>query len=301
MPASPLSGPAGLLGATALLHVALAVACGVALVLGWGGTLTGVPAALKPFKFMVSAAVMLAALAVLLPRMTLGPFGRWLFAGVVAGTLVVESGCILVQAARGTTSHFNTATAFDAAVWSTMASAIALLTLAMLGAALVATARPLHMPGLLAAAWRAGLWIFLFAAASGYGMAGRGQHTVGAPDGGAGLPLLNWSLTHGDLRVSHFLALHALQALPLLAWGLLALPVPNLGRGLVLGAATLLLAAAALLSFAQALGGRPLLRGAHASRFLDAAPPSVGGPGNDGHDGLARARGAPPGDGVRRL
>ena len=44
------------------------------------------------------------------------------------------------------------------------------------------------------------------------------KHTIGAEDGGAGLPLFNWSTGDGDLRVAHFFAVHSLQTIPLVSY-----------------------------------------------------------------------------------
>jgi hypothetical protein len=86
-----------------------------------------------------------------------------------------------------------------------------------------------------------------------------GAHTVGGPDGGAGLPVTGWSRAHGDVRVAHFIGLHAMQLLPAAAW-----LVGPLGSATRRRRAVLLMAAGYFTLFAvllaQALAGQALLQ-----------------------------------------
>ena len=132
--------------------------------------------------------------------------------------MLLEIVCIILQSARGTSSHFNNASPFDAMIFSVMGITIVLNTIAMvifLGdhpARYAAETRRLHL-GI-----RLGVAIFLLASLQGGLIVGNNAHTVGAPDGGPGLPFVNWSTSAGDLRIAHFFGMHALQALPLLGF-----------------------------------------------------------------------------------
>ncbi|MGW7515402.1 hypothetical protein ACWGJ2_07390 [Streptomyces sp. NPDC054796] len=188
-------------------------------------TLLGSPVWLKPLKFSVSFAaygLSLAWLLSLIPgrRRTVGAASAALVA-----TATTEMVIIVFQTARGRRSHFNTETPFDATLFEVMGGTIALFWGATLLVAVLLARVP--FPDRAAAlALRAGLLIALAGMAVGVLMTlpqqaapaleASGAHAVGVPDGGPGMPLTGWSTTGGDLRIPHFVGMHALQALPLL-------------------------------------------------------------------------------------
>ena len=169
--------------------------------------------------------------------------------------------CIILQAARGTTSHFNVKTAFDGAVFSTMGLMIAINTMLVLLALVLFFGRTAPLPRAFLWGIRLGLLLFFLASIEGMAMIAQMAHTVGQPDGGPGLPVVNWSTRAGDLRVAHFLGFHALQILPLFGYWLSRprkqLPQQRQMAYLLIVAA--LYTSAGVLLFLQAMSGRPLI------------------------------------------
>jgi hypothetical protein len=242
-------------------------------------TITGAPAWMKPLKFAISIAIYGATLLWMLTFIPERPRFVAVISWGVLLALGLEMALIVIQVVRNTTSHFNQATPFDAAVFSTMGSLIAgLWVLNAIVAFLLARRRFAEAP----IVWgvRLGLVAGLLGMAVAFLMtlptpeqdallaatgssAIVGAHAVGVVDGGPGLPLVGWSTEGGDLRVAHFVGLHALQVLPLVGLALVHFApawLPMRDRARLVGIAAASWITLIILLAWQAMRGQSLVR-----------------------------------------
>ena len=195
-------------------------------------TVLGQPTWAKTTKFSLSLVLYSSTMLWIFGYDTLRPRLSRFILSASAYILGFEMILMIFQGARAVPMHFNNITPFDATLFSIMGATITLLW--FVNALGVAVLLVQQIPSR-AFAWslRLGLIIALVGMMEGFMMtsptsaqmallqAGQhsamiGAHTVGAPDGGPGLPLLGWSTTNGDLRIGHFVGLHGLQIIPLL-------------------------------------------------------------------------------------
>jgi hypothetical protein len=254
----------------------LAVVCAVALVVD-PRTLDGAPLWAKPLKFSLSVLIYSVTLSWLIGQVRRGRRVVGGAATVAAIFLMVEMVIIVGVAAAGGSSHFNVSTPIATTLWTIMATSIVLVWLATLVVAGVLFRAQLGDRARTLAI-RAGLVLALVGMALGFLMTSptaqqlddfqgvAGAHTVGVPDGGAGLFLLGWSTEAGDLRIPHFVGMHALQLIPLAALVLevAARRVPALRapavRARLMWVAIGLYAGVLVLLTAQALAGQSIVR-----------------------------------------
>lgn len=215
-------------------RTALAIGAGVsaiALVIALVGLIadqtliSGSPAWMKPAKFAFSITVYLLTLRWILSFVPGHRRLQTVLASGIVVALIAEIALVDLQVLRGTTSHFNEATDFDALVFYAMGGIVSLVLIATIAAAILALRARGFDAGMAAGLrWGMGACILGMLAAitmiANRGWSDSGGHTVGAPDGGPGMAITGWSLLNGDLRIGHFVGLHALQVLPLLAWAL---------------------------------------------------------------------------------
>jgi hypothetical protein len=207
----------------------------------------------KPTKFALSIGFYALTMGWLMHYL---PHGRSI--SIISWLIVILLGLEIIyiglQAGRGLMSHFNQSTPFYAGMYMFMAiaaTAIAFITL-YIGIRFFTNDFP-NLPDYYLWAIRLGLLLFFIFSMEGFVMGANLSHTIGGSDGGPGLPFLNWSRKFGDPRVAHFIGMHALQVLPLLAFYVLK----DIKLTILV---SILYTALAVYVLVQALQAKPFLR-----------------------------------------
>jgi hypothetical protein len=212
----------------------------------------GVNAWYKPFKFAFSTLTFAWAMAwycYYLPNFNIKLFNLSII--ILLGFEIVY---IAIQASKGQLSHYNLSTPFFSAMFSLMALAATLATLytAYVGLLFFKNSFP-ELPNYYVWAIRFGILIFVIFSFEGFAMGSRLNHSVGTLNDNSNWFIIGWSKTVGDLRISHFIGMHALQFLPLISYYILRNTKLTIGLAIIYGLL-------ALLTLIQALQGRPLLK-----------------------------------------
>ena len=206
----------------------------------------------KPFKFAFSTFLFSWAMAwycYYLPE-----FNIQLFNWSIIFLLGFEIVYIAIQANKGQLSHYNLSTPLYSFLYFMMALAATLVSVysAYVGVLFFINDFP-DLPNYYLWGIRLGIVIFVIFSFEGFVMGSRLTHTIGGSDGGAGIPLLNWSTKYGDPRIAHFIGMHALQILPILSFYVFK----NTKATILLAVAYALLA---IFTLVQALQGKSLFK-----------------------------------------
>ena len=192
-----------------------------------GRTLLGVNVWEKPLKFAISTVIYAVTWSWLIGQLQRFRRAAWWAGTLSAVLLLIELAIIAGAAAFGVNSHFNVTTPLATTLWAIMAFSITALWVATLVVSILLFRNPLG-DAARNLAIRAGAVVALIGMGLAFLMTSpnaqqlsnwqgiSGAHAVGIADGGPGLPLLGWSTVAGDLRIPHFVGMHALQAIPIL-------------------------------------------------------------------------------------
>jgi hypothetical protein len=175
---------------------------------GWDGPLSW----RKPILFGFSFGTVLTlgwVLSFLPRRRRLG----WLLAGSLGVASVAEVFLITMQRWRGMPSHFNEATAFDAAVFNAMGVMVAVAALVIGAVTVWSFTSPRAAPSM-AVAIRVGLVLLVAGQLLGGAIIANGMGKSEAQAIAAGSTFG----AAGGMKVPHAVSLHAVQLLPVLAW-----------------------------------------------------------------------------------
>ncbi|MGB5818378.1 MAG: hypothetical protein WBG90_02760 [Saonia sp.] len=199
-----------------IIHFTLAIGSLIGLLID-DRTLMGVNVWIKPLKFAISTGIFILTVGYLI---TLYPFSvrkKNIINNLISWSLLLETAIIFVQGSRGVQSHYNMTSPLDGILFASMGLLIGISVLIMAFFIFETIRLKLKTDKSVQWAILLGWSVVLFGSWVGGQMIGQLAHNVGVADGGAGLPLVNWSTVAGDLRVAHFFGLHGIQIIPLFA------------------------------------------------------------------------------------
>ena len=170
-----------------------------------------------------------------------------------------ELAYITLQGARGLESHFNFSSPLYALMYALMGIGAVALTASTLPLAWEIARRPApELQRSFVTAVVIGLVLtFLLGGSFGAYMSSQHGHAVGTA--GGHFAIFGWNRLGGDLRVAHFLGIHAEQAIPFLAAVTAGASERTRWGALILGSAAYALLTVTV--FVQAVMGQPLLPG----------------------------------------
>jgi len=170
---------------------------------------------IKPSKFFLSVGIMVWSMGWIMYYLRASKT-TIICSVLILVTMLVENALITWQAYQGQPSHFNISTTQNALIFSVMGAMIITFSVVVAYITfLFFRVKSIRTTQSYCWGMRMGLLLFLFFSLEGGLMIQLMKHTVGGTDGSAGLPYLNWSTKYGDLRIVHFMGMHALQFLPL--------------------------------------------------------------------------------------
>jgi hypothetical protein len=216
---------------------------------------------IKPIKFLISSAIYLWTFAFVLDNLKLYKplrvtrYGFWL-----SFSMFIEVALIIYQASRGVKSHFNISSSFDIIIFNIMGAFILINTVVLILICIDFFRLKTNINSAFLWSIRLGIILILLASFEAGFMLKINAHTVGAKDGGEGLVFLNWSTKFGDLRVAHFVGMHAIQILPLIAFSLKKFEIPETRKLNILFIVAGFILGILIFTLWQALEGYPLIR-----------------------------------------
>jgi hypothetical protein len=216
---------------------------------------------LKPIKFQIALAIYL---------LTLSLYARWVPTAIMARHrmrlfLTAVSACVLAEmlwiggaAMFAVQSHYNTLPVMYAVYLSMGAFAFLLTTASLVFGLAIWRDRNSALPEALRLSLALGLILtFVLTVPAAGTLSALPRPLIGTPVTGQSMAFMGWSREVGDLRIAHFLATHALHAVPLI--GVIAhLGLGRRGavRAVWLGAG--LYAGVCIFAFVRAVMGLPL-------------------------------------------